>query len=89
MYSLWKEKFYEFEDGRFPRKVVDRIYNVNVRDHDMSFWGWIVLKLADIHTTTTMSMELVVVSSIQCLKEFYMDNLIHLIARALCLFIDL
>jgi len=86
---LSKYEFYEFEDGRFPRKVVDRIYEVNVSDHDMSFWCWVVFMLADIDKTTAMSMEFWYpvlnisndgILSLADLREFYKDNLIHLIA---------
>ena len=92
---LGKEEFNEFEDGRFPRRVVDRIYETNVRDHEMSFWGWVVFMLADIDKTTPMSMEfwypVLNISndgslSLADLRELYKDNLIHLIAGAVCLF---
>lgn len=86
---LRKEEFCEFEDGRFPRKVVDRIYEVNVSGDEMSFWSWVVFMLADIDKTTAMSMEFWYpvlnisndgILALADLKEFYMDNLIHLIA---------
>lgn len=92
--ALSREEFNEFEDGRFPRRVVERIFEVNVSDHDMSFWGWVVFMLADIDKTTAMSMEfwfpVLNISndgylSVEDLRDLYKDNLIHLIAGAVCL----
>lgn len=86
---LSKDEFIELEDGRFPSKTVHRIYELNVRDQEMSFWEWVVFILADIDKTTAMSVEfwfpVLNVSddgflTLANLKEFYMDNLIHLIA---------
>ncbi len=91
--ALSREEFNEFEDGRFPRRVVDRIFEANVSDHDMSFWGWVVFMLADIDKTTAMSMEfwfpVLNISndgclSVEDLRELYKDNLIHLIAGTVC-----
>ena len=55
----------------------------------MSFWCWVVFMLADIDKTTAMSMEFWYpvlnisndgILSLADLREFYKDNLIHLIA---------
>ena len=89
---LSREEFMEYEEGRFTRKLVERIFQLNVGGGKMDFWSWVIFLLADIDKTTAMSVEYWYpvlnlandgILSLRDLSQFYKDNLVHLIASKL------
>ena len=89
---LSREEFTEYEEGRFTRKLAERLFQLNVGGDKMDFWSWIIFLLADIDKTTATSMEywypvLNLANdgflSLNDLSQFYKDNIVHLIASKL------
>jgi len=89
--ELSKNELLEYEEGgQLARKVVDRVWQVNLfnKDKNMDFWDWVIFVMAEVDKTTDPAMDywFAVLDtdadgllSLVEMKDFYSESLMLLI----------